>query len=195
MADPGRRGVADVPSFADALLALPKPFDLLLSLLGGTPSEPDIIPILSAAILTTLITAVLSASSKVSPAVKDALPKLYRYLSTASKSSEHQHQDVAIKAYVALLRTPYARSTFWEMRDETVVPLAHTLESAAGGSGSPGSSTGGIVQGGVPLQLLYHVLLVIWQLTFDETVSEEINEFVSTLLASTPANTNPGNTT
>ncbi|KAF8543470.1 armadillo-type protein [Trichophaea hybrida] len=171
----------DVPSFANALLALPKPFELLLSLLEGAADQT--IPLLSAAILTTLISTSLSSCPKISAELKDALPKFYHYLSTVTKSADQDQQDLAIKSYVALLRTPFARETFWDMKEETVAPLAKTLETAAGGTGNPGGSdrmssltgTAAIVQGGVPLQLLYHVLLVVWQLTFDETVAEEIN--------------------
>jgi V-type H+-transporting ATPase subunit H len=179
-----RADVVDVPSFANALLALPKPFELMLSLLKGAADQT--IPLLSAAILTTLISTSLSASSKTSPQVKDALPKFYRHLSTVSRTADSDQHDLAIRSYVALLRTPYARETFWDMKEETVAPLFKTLETAARGTGSLGGSdrtsslTGAavIVQGGVPLQLLYHVLLVVWQLTFDETIAEEINALV-----------------
>jgi V-type H+-transporting ATPase subunit H len=157
-------------------LALPKPFDLLLSLLDNAAAP---IPLLSSAVLTTMISTSLAANSKAWDSVKDALPKLYRYLSTVSKSQDLL-QDLAIQSYTSLLRAPYARTTFWEMKEETVNPLFGILESAAGGNGNGAggerSTLGGsgIVQGGVPLQLLYHVLLVIWQMTFDEVVSEEI---------------------
>lgn len=59
------------------------------------------------------------------------------------------------------------------------------METAGGQSGNSndrggtlGGSTGG-AQGSVGLQLLYHVLLVIWELTFEEVVAEEINLWVS----------------
>jgi V-type H+-transporting ATPase subunit H len=58
------------------------------------------------------------------------------------------------------------------------------LETAAGGNGGGSDRnslvTGGtgVVQGGVGLQLLYHVLLVIWELTFEEVIAEEINPLV-----------------
>jgi V-type H+-transporting ATPase subunit H len=124
----------------------------------------------------------LSGSTKTNTGAKDALPRFYRYLAGASKLQERDQQDLAIQAYVALLRTPYARETFWDMKEETVAPLARLLEETAGGTaGSDRASvaTGtvsGIVQGGVPLQLVYHVLLAVWELTFDDTVAEEINE-------------------
>jgi len=143
---------------------------LLLSLLENTA---DPIPVLSSAVLTTMISTSLAANSKAWDSVKDTLPKLYRYLSAVSKSQDHL-QDLAMQSYTSLLRTPYARATFWEMKEETVNPLFGILKSAAGGNGGGASGASGIVQGGVPLQLLYHVLLVIWQMTFDEVISEEI---------------------
>ena len=69
------------------------------------------------------------------------------------------------------------------MEEETVAPIVKILGTAAagncGGSDRVTSATGGtgIVQGGVGLQLLYHVLLVIWELTFEELVAEEINPY------------------
>ncbi|KAA8893278.1 armadillo-type protein [Sphaerosporella brunnea] len=171
----------DVPdSFADALLSLPKPFELLLSLLEGH-SDP-VIPVLTAAILTPLLAKSLSRSSKISPAFKDALPKFFRYLASITKSPEREQQDLAIQSYVALLRTPYARETFWDIKEETMTPLAQLIEETAGGTAGGERAAGttntvaGIVQGGVPLQLVYHVLLAVWELTFDDTVAEELNE-------------------
>ena len=63
-------------------------------------------------------------------------------------------------------------------------PLIETLRTAAGtkenNGGSSGSSTRGIepgLAGGIGLQLLYRVLLVVWQLTFEgELVGEELQE-------------------
>ena len=163
---------------------------MLLSLLDNAA---DPIPLLSSAVLTTMISTSLAANSKARSGVKDALPKLYHYLSTVSKSQDHL-QDLAMQSYTSLLRTPYARATFWEMKEETVNPLFGILESAAGGNGNGAggerniSGGSGIVQGGVPLQLLYHVLLVIWQMTFDEVISEEITAYGSSLWSSsTPA--------
>jgi V-type H+-transporting ATPase subunit H len=187
----------DVPGFADSLLALEQPFDLLLALLDNTR---DPIPVLSAAISTTLITVSLASSTNpknLDPRVKDALPRFYRYLAGVSKSAaDHQQQDLAIQSIVALLRSLHGKRAFWELQDVTVQPLVETLEAAA--KGTAGSHSGSsdsiaptsniaigassimvIVQGGVPLQLLYHVLLVIWQLTFEDTISEEINRWVA----------------
>ena len=178
----------EVPSFAQSLLALKDPFELLLSLLEG--STDPVIPVLSSAIITPLLSLSL-AKNKLTPAVTDAVSKFYHYLSAVSKAEERDQQDLAIQAYVALLRTPYAREAFWDMKEETMPPLVGLLQETAGGTASDrgDSATGvpvGIVQGGVPLQLVYHVLLVVWQLTFDETVAEEINEYAYPLRYATP---------
>jgi V-type H+-transporting ATPase subunit H len=168
-----------VVGFASHLLALPRPFELLLSLLEGA-SDP-VIPVLASAILTPLLATALQTSVKPSPAVQDALPKFYRYLARVIRESqERDQQDLAVQRYVSLLRTPYARETFWDMKEETMEPLARLIEETAGGSTSAGgggstNTVSGIVQGGVPLQLVYHVLLAVWQLTFDGTVAEELN--------------------
>ena len=141
------------------------------------------IPVLSAAILTPLIASSLAAASssaKLSPTVKDALPKFYRYLAGVSGAAERDQQDLAVQAYVALLRTPYARATFWDMAEETMGPLVKLVgDTARGTTAAQGNaaSNNGVVQGGVPLQLVYHVLLVVWQLTFDTVVAEEINKY------------------
>jgi V-type H+-transporting ATPase subunit H len=171
---------SDVVGFASHLLALPRPFELLLSLLEGA-SDP-VIPVLASAILTPLLATALQISpSNPSPAVQDALPKFYRYLARVIRESqERDQQDLAVQRYVSLLRTPYARETFWDMKEETMEPLARLIEETAGGSASSSSgggnaNTSGIVQGGVPLQLVYHVLLAVWELTFDDIVAAELN--------------------
>ncbi|KAI5798935.1 armadillo-type protein [Geopyxis carbonaria] len=172
--------LSDVPGFAHSLLALPKPYDLLISLLRGHDAP---VPLLASAVLTTLLSTALTSSSKVGEDVKDALPKFYHYLCGVSRGGDHHEQDLAIQSYVSLLRTSYARTTFWYMREETANPLYRILHEAAHGSGSSNvgndrNALGGsnIVQGGVPLQLLYHVLLTVWELTFEESVAEDLNQ-------------------
>lgn len=167
-----------VPAFTDSLLSLPQPFAHLLSLLSHTDEST---PLLSASVLTTLLTAYLKSSVKPSSDARDALPKLYRFFAGLTESPDGHLQDIAIQSYVSLLRSTFARTTFWDMEEETVAPVVKILETAAAGNGSGSDRvtgvTGGtgIVQGGVGLQLLYHVLLVIWELTFEELVAEEIN--------------------
>jgi len=111
---------------------------------------------------------------------KTALPTYLSYLATLTKSNDTYLQDVVVQSYVSLLRSSYARTTFWSTGDEGLRPLINILETAAGGSGN-GSNYGNVsnlgnpIQGGVSLQLLYHVLLVTWELTFEEAIAEEIH--------------------
>lgn len=89
---------------------------------------------------------------------------------------------MAVQSYVSLLRSSFARITFWNAGEEGLQPLIKILETAAGGSGNGSSygntsNPGGLIQGGVGLQLLYHVLLVVWELTFEEAVAEEIHPY------------------
>lgn len=162
---------------------LPNPFNHIITLLH---SQDDTIPLLSAHVLTVLLSTALSPSSSTKPPpqteaqAQEALPVLFKFFSDYTKSGDSNLQDFAITSYVSLLRSPYARTTFWNLADETVKPLVDILETASAGTGNRGAAgsvaTGGtgIVQGGVGLQLLYHVLLVIWQLSFEEVVTEEI---------------------
>ncbi|KAH0608480.1 uncharacterized protein H6S33_001614 [Morchella sextelata] len=166
-----------VPAFTESLLALPSPFSHLLSLLSHTD---ETVPLLSSSVLTAMLTASLKSSSKPTSDTEAALPQLYRYLAGLTKSPDVHLQDIAIQSYVSLLRSSYARITFWELQEETVAPIVRILESAGsqnGNSSDRGSVLGNpaTAQGGVALQLLYHVLLVIWELTFEEVVAEEIN--------------------
>lgn len=121
--------------------------------------------------------------------IDDALPKLYTYISTLAKSSDPGLQDIAIQEYSALLRTAKSRKFFWEQRKETLGPLIETLRSATGSSrdgdstlisgGSIRTTTDVAVAGNVGLQLLYHVLLVIWQLSFEgKLVGKGLDECV-----------------
>ena len=86
-----------------------------------------------------------------------------------------------MQEYSSLLRTKRARELFWSQREETVAPLVDILRVAAG-AGKDGDSTlwngGGSIRsatetglgGGVGLQLLYHVLLTLWQLSFEASL-------------------------
>ena len=70
---------------------------------------------------------------------------------------------------------------FWSKREETVYPLIDILRAAVGtgrdtdstlfnGSSSIRSASEAGLSGGVGLQLLYHVLLTIWQLSFEASL-------------------------
>lgn len=114
------------------------------------------------------------------------------YLSSLAKNSDAGLQDIGVQEYSALLYAKEARMRFWVQRNETVSPLIDILRSAAGvkdGSSSAslwngataGASRGGggfeaSMSVGVGLQLLYHVLLVLWQLSFEaEEIGEELD--------------------
>ena len=119
----------------------------------------------------------LTAASKNTEQIDEALSKLYSYLSSLSKSSDAGLQDIAVQEYSAVLRTKKSRELFWKQRNETLNPLIDILRTAASGKDTDstlwGSGTSarsvpeGGIAGGVGLQLLYHVLLVIWQLSFE----------------------------
>lgn len=109
-----------------------------------------------------------------------ALPKLLSYLSTLTKLLDGGLQDIAVLEYSSLLRGRRSRELFWAQRKETVGPLIDILRAAAGvgangesastlwsGAASARTVTEGSLGGGVGLQLLYHVLLVLWQLSFE----------------------------
>jgi V-type H+-transporting ATPase subunit H len=109
-----------------------------------------------------------------------SLPKLFSYLSTLTKVSDGGLQDIAVLEYSTLLRSKQAREVFWEQRKQTVGPLTDILRTAAGVGSNGDTSTlwsgaatarsvEGSIGGGVGLQLLYHVLLVLWQLSFESS--------------------------
>ncbi len=128
----------------------------------------------------------ISNPSKNTPELDEALPQLYSYLSTLAKASDAGLQDIAVRQYSALLRSQKSRKVFWRQREETLNPLISILRAAAGsnkdtdlysGSGSIRSAPDGGLSGGVGLQLLYHVLLVLWQLSFEaELVGDGLQE-------------------
>ncbi len=119
----------------------------------------------------------------------EAMSGLFSYLSTLTKSADGGLQDIAVLEYSALLRGKKSRELFWDKRGETVGPLIDILRAAAGvsngdsastlwsGSASLRSGPEGTLGGGVGLQLLYHVLLVLWQLSFEgDTIGEGLEE-------------------
>lgn len=118
-----------------------------------------------------------------------ALPDLFSYLSTLTKQTDGGLQDIAVLEYSALLRGKKSRDLFWDQRTETVGPLVDILRAAAGvqngdsastlwsGAASMRSGPEASLGGGVGLQLLYHVLLVLWQLSFEgSSVGEGLEE-------------------
>jgi V-type H+-transporting ATPase subunit H len=121
----------------------------------------------------------IAGAPSVSNKESSAMPKLFSYLSALTKSSDGGLQDIAVLEYSSLLRGKTSRSLFWVQRKETVGPLIDILRAAAGvangdsastlwsGAASLRSGPEGTLGGGVGLQLLYHVLLVLWQLSFE----------------------------
>lgn len=125
------------------------------------------------------------------PTIERALPALFSYLSSLTKNSDAGLQDIGVQEYSSLLYGRLSRRQFWAQRSETVAPLISILRSAAGvvngdiasslwsGTTMAARSAGfeGSLGGGVGLQLLYHVLLVLWQLSFESAdVGDELNE-------------------
>jgi V-type H+-transporting ATPase subunit H len=112
---------------------------------------------------------------------------LYTYLSTLTKNQDSGLQDIGVQEYSALLKTKRSRQLFWQQRSETVDPLIDILRAAVGagkdcdltlwsGATSIRTADAGL-GGGVGLQLLYHVLLVIWQLSFEgELIGEDLDK-------------------
>ena len=165
---------------AETLLTHPEPYKPFVPLLSQSSNPEDPIPLLASAFLVGLLSRALNATSKPTTETESALSKLYSYLSTLANSSDSGLQDIAVQQYSAVLKIRRSREIFWEQRQETVDPLIEILRSAAGvSSNGEGSSTlwSGAASiragselglgGGVALQLLYHVLLVIWQLSFE----------------------------
>lgn len=156
-----------------------KPFLPLLKQ-SANPEEP--IPLLASSVLSSLLSHGLMSQPKSTPEIDEALPKLYSYIAELSKTSDSNLQDIGVQEYSALLRTSKSRQQFWKQRSETLGPLMDVLRTATGGKDTDstaynGTSTGASIRsateanikigGGIGLQLLYHVLMVIWQLSFE----------------------------
>lgn len=176
----------DIPTLTAALVRHPAPYRPFLPLLKN---NDDTVRLLSAAVLTGLLSHAVTQNSKNASQVDEALPQLFSYLSALAKASDASFQDIAVRFYSAVLQSKKARHVFWKQKDETLNPLFDILRAAAGAtkdtdstlysSNSVRSAEGGL-SGGVGLQLLYHVLLVIWQLSFEgELIGEGLQECVA----------------
>jgi len=175
-----------VPKLSKSLFKNDDPYKPFLPLLAHSNNLEDPIPLLTSTVLTKL----MSASRDESRATKQALPVLYTYLTSLAKSSDAGLQDIAVQQYSSLLYGKSSRQQFWGQRSETVAPLVGILQTACGiGSGSSSASlwSGGAtlrssgfegsLSVGVGLQLLYHVLLVMWQISFEaEEIGDDLNE-------------------
>lgn len=182
---PNYHPLLDVPSLAKALYQNPDPYRHFLPLLSFNNTE-DPIPLLTSHALTTL----MATARDESQATFNALPTILKYLSGLAKSTDGGLQDIAVQEYSSLLFGRVSRDQFWEQRSDTLAPLVKILQTAAGignggdssaslWSGNVSSRSEGTIGGGVGLQLLYHVLLVLWQLSFEsESIGDELDELV-----------------
>jgi V-type H+-transporting ATPase subunit H len=181
----------DIPSFKTALVQHPAPFKPFLPLLKTSTNPEEPLPLLTSSVLSNLLSHALTQPSKSETQIDEALPQLYAYLSTLAKSSDAGLQDIAVQEYSAVLRNTKSRHLFWKQRQETLDPLFNILRSASGaardqdstlwsGGSSVRSGMENGIAGGVGLQLLYHVLLVVWQLSFEgELVGDGLQEYAS----------------
>ncbi|EMD01306.1 hypothetical protein BAUCODRAFT_128253 [Baudoinia panamericana UAMH 10762] len=175
--------IEDVPQLVERLINHPHPYKSLLPLLKQSNAAEDPIPLLTSAVLSSLLSRAIFAQPQSNSEIDEALPKLYSYIAALSNTTDSNLQDIAVQEYSALLRTSKSRHQFWQQRKETLGPLFDVLHNATGGKDSDstlynGTSAASSIRsaaesaniklgGGVGLQLLYHVLMVIWQLSFE----------------------------
>ncbi|KAJ4367630.1 H(+)-transporting V1 sector ATPase subunit H [Neocucurbitaria cava] len=180
--------IDDIPALTSALVQHPAPYKPFLPLLKATSNNEDPVPLLTSSVLSGLLSHAVIQPSKNTSQLDEALPQLFSYLSTLAKASDAGLQDIAVREYSAVLRSTKSRQLFWKQRKETFNPLVDILRAAAGSAkdtdstlysatGSIRSAPEGGLSGGVGLQLLYHVLLVVWQLSFEgELVGEGLQD-------------------
>ncbi|ETI21261.1 hypothetical protein G647_07606 [Cladophialophora carrionii CBS 160.54] len=179
--------INDAPELAAAILRHPNPYESFLSFLSQGSEPQDPIPLLSATFLVNLIAISITTTSRPASRDDEALPQLYSYLAKLVKNQDGGLQDIGVQHMSQLLRTTRSKEIFWEQRADTVDPLFDILRKAAGAakdndstlwSGNASIRSGDTrFGGGVALQLMYHVLLVIWQLSFEgELVGEGLEQ-------------------
>ncbi|KXT16858.1 hypothetical protein AC579_6826 [Pseudocercospora musae] len=173
--------IDDIPALTESLIRHSQPFKPLLPLLKQSNNPEDPIPLLTSSVLSSLLSHALIAQPKSTTEIDEALPKLYSYIAELAKTSDSNLQDIAVQEYSALLRTSRSRQQFWKQRKETLGPLMEVLRNATGGKDSDSTQYNGgssassirtlheanIKISGVGLQLLYHILMVLWQLSFE----------------------------
>lgn len=181
------------PTLVDGLVDHENTYTPFLPLLAQATSPEEAIPLLTSTAVTILLARDAISNPKGREASDQALPKQFTYLSTLAKSSDSGLQDIAVMAYSSLLRNKRSRELFWEHREVTVKPLIAILRTAAGvssggastlwNSASTRTATEGFINGGIDLQLLYHVLLVMWQLSFEgATIGDGLEEYATPFL-------------
>lgn len=134
----------------------------------------------------------MGATRDTSQATVRVLADLQPYLSEQLRGSDASKQDIAVQQITHVLSTPGLRVHFWRQRDETIKPMIDILKSAAGlgtqssssslwNSSANGRSAGdGQLGAGVGIQLLYHVLFAVWQISFDaDKIGDDLNEYVT----------------
>ena len=181
------KSCADAPVLAESILEHSNPYQHFISFLGQSNNPEDPIPLLSATLLVNLVAYSITTNSKLQKRDDEALSKLFSYLSTLAKNQDSGLQDIAVQHYSALLRTSQSKKLFWKQRQDTVGPLFDILRKAAGAIRDSDStlrsgassirSTDTRFAGGVGLQLMYNILLVIWQLSFEaETIGAGLEQ-------------------
>ncbi|KAF2862818.1 vacuolar ATP synthase-like protein subunit H [Piedraia hortae CBS 480.64] len=169
--------IEDSPQLAKVMVQHPHPYKPLLPLLKQSNNAEDPIPMLTSTVLSSLLSQGLIAQPKSTEDINEALPQLYSYLATLSNTSDSNLRDIAVQEYSTVLQTSKSRQQFWKQKKETLDPLFAELRSAVGnkdvdiltanGGNLRGVAEGSRLGGGVSLQLFYHILLVIWQLSFE----------------------------
>ncbi|TGJ88222.1 hypothetical protein E0Z10_g541 [Xylaria hypoxylon] len=174
-----------VPALAKALYQDSNLYRYFTPLLGHSNNLEPHVPLLTSTVLATL----MADAQDVSPATEQFLPLILSYLCSLTKNSNDAGlQDIAVMEYSSLLYSQINRQLFWKQRSETTAPLIDILRKAAGfgaessaslWSGNTAPRSGGFegLSGGVGIQLLYHVLLVLWQLSFEsEDIGDDMND-------------------
>ena len=195
----------DVSDFSNQLLQHPDPYKPFLPLLNYSSNPEDSIPLLASSVISSLIGTAVQKFPKSNPKQDEALTKLYKYLSGLTKSLDSGLQDIAVQEYSNVVRTKKSRELFWNLRKETMAPLFDILRTAVGatkdgdstlwsGAGSVRSMGSGLSEG-VGVQLLYHVLRVVWQLSFSGSlIGEGLEEYVPLSLPHQRTSDHPTNT-
>ncbi|KAK0838370.1 H(+)-transporting V1 sector ATPase subunit H, partial [Friedmanniomyces endolithicus] len=97
--------IEDIPALVESLVKHPHPYKPLLPLLKQSNNAEDPIPLLTSAVLSSLLSRALVAQPKSTPEIDEALPKVYSYIAALSSTSDSNLQDIAVQEYSALLRT------------------------------------------------------------------------------------------
>ncbi|KAI1755016.1 armadillo-type protein [Xylaria castorea] len=174
-----------VPALAKALYRDSNPYQHFIPLLAHSNNLDDPIPLLTSTVLATL----MASAQDASPSTENTLPLILSYLcGLTNNSNDVGLQDIAVMEYSSLLYNQTNRQLFWKQRSETVAPLIDILRKAAGfgaessaslWSGNSAARSGGFegLSGGIGIQLLYHVLLALWQLSFEaEDIGDDMND-------------------